>query len=130
MRRRASPVATAGPAVAPASVRCADPAPALALVALALATQAAAVAGYHAYVQDRLPSRAGAFLGVTNTVGVLAGTAANAVTGRFVGAGGFGAVFLLTAGVYASAGGGLVGGAQREEALPGGRGGGGEEEDE
>ena len=82
------------------------PAPALALVALALATQAAAVAGYHAYVQDCLPSRAGAFLGVTNTVGVLAGIAANAVTGRFVaGAGGFGAVFLLTAGVYASAGG-------------------------
>ena len=107
VRRRVTAVATAGPVAALALLsRCADPAPALALVALALATQAAAVAGYHAYVQDCLPSRAGAFLGVTNTVGVLAGIAANAVTGRFVaGAGGFGAVFLLTAGVYASAGG-------------------------
>jgi ACS family sodium-dependent inorganic phosphate cotransporter len=107
VRRRVTTVATAGPVAALALLsRCADPAPALALVALALATQAAAVAGYHAYVQDCLPSRAGAFLGVTNTVGVLAGIAANAVTGRFVaGAGGFGAVFLLTAGVYASAGG-------------------------
>ena len=107
VRRRVTAVATAGPVAALALLsRCADPAPALALVALALATQAAAVAGYHAYVQDCLPTRAGAFLGVTNTVGVLAGIAANAVTGRFVaGAGGFGAVFLLTAGVYASAGG-------------------------
>ena len=44
------------------------------LVIATLVTQAVAVAGYHAYLQDVAPGRAGSILGITNTRGVVAGT--------------------------------------------------------
>ena len=51
------------------------------------------------------PGARGAFLGITNTLGVAAGIAANLLTGYMVETtGSFRSVFLVTAGVYASSG--------------------------
>ena len=70
-----------------------------------LGTQAVSIAGYHSYLQDVLPSRAGSFLGMTNTLGVIAGIVANLFVGYVVETtGGFRLVFLVTALVYASSG--------------------------
>ena len=78
---------------------------AVALVAGTLATQAVAIAGFHAYQQDVAPARAGAFLGVTNTLGVFAGIAANFATGAILQkTGAFDLVFVVTALVYLSSG--------------------------
>ena len=78
---------------------------AVALVAGTLATQAVAIAGFHAYLQDVAPARAGAFLGVTNTLGVFAGVAANVATGAILQkTGAFDLVFVVTALVYLSSG--------------------------
>ena len=78
---------------------------AIGLVASTLATQAVAIAGFHAYLQDVAPAKAGAFLGVTNTLGVFAGIAANVLTGVILTkTGKFDLVFLVTAAVYLSSG--------------------------
>jgi len=78
---------------------------AIGLVASTLAAQAVAIAGFHAYLQDVAPARAGSFLGVTNTLGVFAGIAANVVTGVIVEkTGAFDYVFVVTAMVYLSSG--------------------------
>jgi ACS family sodium-dependent inorganic phosphate cotransporter len=51
------------------------------------------------------PSRAGAFLGLTNTLGVGAGIAANLLTGYILETtGSFALVFVVTAGMYVSCG--------------------------
>ena len=77
----------------------------VACLAAMLCTQTVSIAGYHSYLQDVLPARAGAFLGITNTLGVAAGIAANLLTGYMVETtGSFRSVFLVTAGVYASSG--------------------------
>jgi ACS family sodium-dependent inorganic phosphate cotransporter len=78
---------------------------AVVLVTATLATQAVAIAGFHAYLQDVAPAKAGAFLGVTNTLGVFAGIAANVTTGMILEkTGKFTLVFLVTAFVYLSSG--------------------------
>ena len=116
VRRVAMRVATAGPCVSLASLALLnawgalinDPSAtglAIALVACTLATQAVAIAGFHAYLQDVAPARAGAFLGVTNTLGVFAGIAANVATGAILQkTGAFDLVFVVTALVYLSSG--------------------------
>ena len=77
---------------------------AVALVAGTLATQAVAIAGFHAYLQDVAPARAGAFLGVTNTLAQPA-AAANVATGAILQKmGAFDLVFVVTALVYLSSG--------------------------
>lgn len=76
---------------------------ALALLVLALGAHSFSSAGLHAHVTDVAPSAAGRILGFTNTVGVLVGIVANVATGRVLDAtGSFGAVFALTAAIYAS----------------------------
>jgi len=97
-------IATIGPCVALLLLPLAKSATiAVALLGVMLGSQAVAIGGYLAYMQDVAPARAGAFLGVTNTVGVAAGIAANVLTGFLVErTGGFDGVFLVTAGVYAS----------------------------
>lgn len=75
----------------------------LVLLMSALGLQAVSVAGFHAYVQDVAPARAGALLGLTNTCGVVAGIVANLFVGRVLDSGGsFAAVFYATAGIYLS----------------------------
>ena len=76
---------------------------ALALLVLALGAHSFSSAGLHAHVTDVAPSAAGRILGFTNTVGVMVGIVANVATGRVLDAtGSFGAVFALTAAIYAS----------------------------
>ena len=116
VRRVAMRVATAGPCVSLLSLALLNArgmlvnspfatALAVALVAGTLATQAVAIAGFHAYLQDVAPARAGAFLGVTNTLGVFAGIAANVATGAILQkTGAFDLVFVVTALVYLSSG--------------------------
>lgn len=115
VRRVAMRVATAGPCVSLASLALLNArghlvngpgsTVAVALVACTLATQAVAIAGFHAYLQDVAPARAGAFLGVTNTLGVFAGVAANVATGAILQkTGAFDLVFVVTAVVYLSSG--------------------------
>ena len=99
-------VATIGPCLGLLTLPAAKSTPAaLALLAAILGTQAVSIAGYHSYLQDVAPTAAGAFLGITNTLGVIAGIVANLLTGYIVeSTGGFAYVFLVTAGVYASSG--------------------------
>ena len=106
VRRLMMNIATIGPATALLLLPAAkSPTGAVCLLALMLGTQAVSIAGYHSYLQDVLPSRAGSFLGITNTLGVIAGIVANLFVGYAVETtGGFGLVFLVTAGVYASSG--------------------------
>jgi ACS family sodium-dependent inorganic phosphate cotransporter len=116
VRRVAMRVATLGPCVSLFSLALLNKmgflggsgsatALAVALVACTLATQAVAIAGFHAYLQDVAPARAGAFLGVTNTLGVFAGIAANVATGAILQkTGAFDLVFVVTALVYLSSG--------------------------
>ena len=116
VRRVAMRVATLGPCVSLFSLALLNKlgflggsgsatALAVALVACTLATQAVAIAGFHAYLQDVAPARAGAFLGVTNTLGVGAGIAANVATGAILQkTGAFDLVFVVTALVYLSSG--------------------------
>ena len=108
VRRLMMNIATVGPAAALALLAlplASSTAAALALLAAMLGTQAVAVSGYHSYLQDVAPSRAGAFLGLTNTLGVGAGIAANLLTGYILETtGSFELVFVVTAGMYASGG--------------------------
>lgn len=85
VRRLMMNVATIGPCVALLILPAAKSATAaVGLLAAMLGTQAVAIAGYHSYLQDVAPSRAGAFLGITNTLGVAAGIVANLLTGYIV----------------------------------------------
>jgi len=85
VRRLMMNIATIGPCVALLLLPTAtSAAAAVGLLAAMLGTQAVAIAGYHSYLQDVAPSRAGAFLGITNTLGVAAGIAANVLTGYIV----------------------------------------------
>ena len=104
VRRLAMNIATIGPAVCLFALKATTtPAVALGFVIATLGLQAVAVAGYHSYLQDVAPSRAGAILGFTNTVGVVAAIIANMVTGASVEAtGSFQTVFLYTASMYLS----------------------------
>ncbi len=74
----------------------------------ALACQGFNYAGFHSYVQDVVPSRAGEVLGLTNTSSTLAGMVATLVTGALaggggsVGQGGFSLAYLCTSVLYAS----------------------------
>lgn len=106
VRRLMMNVATVGPCAALIALPAAQSAFAtVACLAAMLCTQTVSIAGYHSYLQDVLPARAGAFLGITNTLGVAAGIAANLLTGYMVETtGSFRSVFLVTAGVYASSG--------------------------
>jgi MFS transporter, ACS family, solute carrier family 17 (sodium-dependent inorganic phosphate cotransporter), other len=115
VRRGAMRVATVGPATALAGLSMLSASGAagsvwatslvVVLVTATLATQAVAIAGFHAYLQDVAPAKAGAFLGVTNTLGVFAGIAANVTTGVILEkTGKFTLVFLVTAFVYLSSG--------------------------
>ena len=106
VRRLMMNIATIGPATALMLLPAArSPVVAVFLLAMMLGTQAVSIAGYHSYVQDVLPSRAGSFLGMTNTLGVIAGIVANLFVGYVVETtGGFRLVFLVTALVYASSG--------------------------
>ena len=106
VRRLMMNVATVGPCAALVALPAAQsPVAAVACLAAMLCTQAVSIAGYHSYLQDVLPARAGAFLGITNTLGVAAGIVANLLTGYMVETtGSFRMVFLVTAGVYASSG--------------------------
>ena len=64
VRRLMMNVATVGPCVALLVLPAAkSTAAAVGLLAAMLGTQAVAIAGYHSYLQDVAPSRAGAFLG-------------------------------------------------------------------
>ena len=104
VRRLAMNVATIGPALGLFALKfTSTPAVALACIIATTGLQACAVAGYHSYLQDIAPSRAGAILGFTNTVGVAASIFANIVTGASVEAtGAFSETFMLTAAMYAS----------------------------
>jgi len=104
VRRLAMNVATIGPALGLFALKYTTTASvALACIVATLGLQAVAVAGYHSYLQDVAPSRAGAILGFTNTVGVVGSIVANMVTGASVEAtGSFQATFLYTAAMYAS----------------------------
>lgn len=106
VRRLMMNIATIGPATALMLLPAARwPVVAVFLLAVMLGTQAVSIAGYHSYLQDVLPSRAGSFLGMTNTLGVIAGVVANLFVGSVVETtGGFRLVFLVTALVYASSG--------------------------
>lgn len=106
VRRLMMNVATIGPCVALLMLPAArSAAAAVGLLAVMLGTQAVAIAGYHAYLQDVAPSRAGAFLGITNTLGVAAGITANLLTGFILDTtGGFSLIFFVTAAMYASSG--------------------------
>ena len=106
VRRLMMNIATVGPATALMLLPAArSPVVAVFLLAVMLGTQAVSIAGYHSYLQDVLPSRAGSFLGMTNTLGVIAGIVANLFVGSVVETtGGFRLVFLVTALVYASSG--------------------------
>ena len=106
VRRLMMNVATVGPCAALVALPAAQsPVAAVACLAAMLCTQTVSIAGYHSYLQDVLPARAGAFLGITNTLGVAAGIVANLLTGYMVeNTGSFRMVFLVTAGVYASSG--------------------------
>lgn len=106
VRRLMMNIATVGPATALMLLPAArSPVVAVFLLAVMLGTQAVSIAGYHSYLQDVLPSRAGSFLGMTNTLGVIAGIVANLFVGYVVETtGGFRLVFLVTALVYASSG--------------------------
>ena len=106
VRRLMMNVASIGPVITLILLPAArSTAAAVGLLAVMLGTQAVSIAGYHAYVQDVAPSRAGAFLGITNTLGVFAGIMANVMTGHIVQTtGGFALVFIVTAGMYASSG--------------------------
>ena len=82
VRRLMMNIATIGPATALLLLPAAkSPTGAVCLLALMLGTQAVSIAGYHSYLQDVLPSRAGSFLGITNTLGVIAGIVANLFVG-------------------------------------------------
>ena len=64
VRRLMMNVATVGPCVALLVLPAAQStAAAVGLLAVMLGTQAVSIAGYHSYLQDVAPSRAGAFLG-------------------------------------------------------------------
>jgi ACS family sodium-dependent inorganic phosphate cotransporter len=104
VRRLAMNIATIGPALGLYSLKfTTSPTVALACIVATLGLQAVAVAGYHSYLQDVAPSRAGAILGFTNTVGVVGAVIANIVTGASVEAtGSFQATFLYTAAMYMS----------------------------
>jgi len=104
VRRLAMNIATIGPALCLFALKSTKvPSVAMALVIGTLGLQAVAVAGYHSYLQDVAPSRAGSILGFTNTVGVVAAIVANFVTGASVEAtGNFQTVFLYTASMYLS----------------------------
>jgi ACS family sodium-dependent inorganic phosphate cotransporter len=104
VRRLAMNIATIGPALCLFALKTTTvPMVAMGFVFATLGLQAVAVAGYHSYLQDVAPSRAGAILGFTNTVGVVAAIIANMVTGASVEAtGSFQTVFLYTASMYLS----------------------------
>ena len=104
VRRLAMNIATVGPALGLFALKyTTSPAVALTCIVATLGAQAVAVAGYHSYLQDVAPSRAGAILGFTNTVGVIGAIIANTVTGASVEAtGSFEATFMYTAAMYAS----------------------------
>lgn len=76
---------------------------AVAALVVALGAHSFSSAGFHAHLADVAPSASGKILGFTNTVGVVVGIVANVVTGKVLDAtGSFGAVFALTAAIYAS----------------------------
>ena len=104
VRRLAMNIATIGPALGLFALKFTSvPSVALVCMVATLGLQAVAVAGYHSYLQDVAPSRAGAILGFTNTVGVGASIVANMVTGASVEAtGSFAETFMLAASLYLS----------------------------
>ena len=97
VRRLAMNIATVGPALGLFALKYTT-SPAVALRA-SLPPSAAPPSRcrYHSYLQDVAPSRAGAILGFTNTVGVIGAIIANTVTGASVEAtGSFEATFMYT----------------------------------
>ena len=104
VRRLAMNIATVGPALGLFALKYTT-SPAVALTASSPPSARSRRRAGTTVTQDVAPSRAGAILGFTNTVGVIGAIIANTVTGASVEAtGSFEATFMYTATMYAARG--------------------------